>query len=68
MHFHPFYRLLIQRLGTKESKNKDLDGDYSQPDTSYTSQNIYLNAGTLTEQAIFGANKRSAEMEQTELT
>ncbi|PMD51470.1 uncharacterized protein K444DRAFT_707852 [Hyaloscypha bicolor E] len=32
------------------------------------SQNIYLNAGTLTEQAIFSANKRSAEMEQTELT
>jgi hypothetical protein len=65
---HPFYRQLIQRLGTKESKNKDPDGGYSQPDTSYTSQNIYLNAGTLTEQAIFSANKRSAEMEQTELT
>ena len=68
MHFHPFYRELIQRLGTKETNSKDSDGDYDQTDRSYTRQNIYLNSTSLTEQAIFSANKKSSEMEQIELT
>jgi hypothetical protein len=68
MHFFPFQRHLIQRLGAKETKSKDSDGDYHQTDNSYTHQNLYLNATTLTEQAIFSANKKSVEMEQTELT
>ena len=66
MHFHPYYQQMIQRLGTKESENNDTNVDYA--DTSYTRNNIYMNHGVLTEQAIFNANKKSAEMEQTKLT
>jgi hypothetical protein len=66
MHFHPYYRELIQRLGTKID-SKDSEDDIRH-DTSYRGQNIYLDSGRLTEQAIQNANKKSSNMEQAELS
>ncbi|KAH8882090.1 P-loop containing nucleoside triphosphate hydrolase protein [Thozetella sp. PMI_491] len=39
-----------------------------QSDTNYTRQNLYMNLHTLTEQAIFSANKKKFEMAQLALT
>ena len=68
MHFQPYVRQLIQRLGTKEDKNKDSDREYYDRDNSYTRQNIYANIHTLTDEALSSANMRSVEMQQTKLT
>jgi hypothetical protein len=66
MHFYPYYQQTIQRLGTKETQTQDSNRDYV--DQSYINNNLYMNHGVLTEQAIFNANKKSAEMAQIVLT
>ncbi|KIW90878.1 uncharacterized protein Z519_08661 [Cladophialophora bantiana CBS 173.52] len=68
MHFHPYSRDLIQRLGTNEPKGKDSNEDSDQIDSSYTNRNMYINIPHLRDQAILSANNKSLEMEQTELT
>ncbi|EXJ63316.1 uncharacterized protein A1O5_11637 [Cladophialophora psammophila CBS 110553] len=68
MHFYPYSRDLIQRLGTNETKGKDSNEDSDQIDSSYTNRNMYINIPHLRDQAILSANNKSSEMEQTKLT